>query len=938
MIGTTIQAQLPSYSWVKPITSSASSASSPSGHVSTDSYGNVYIAGSFQNTITIGSIVLTSAGSNDIYLAKYDSKGNVLWAKRAGGSDEDECYSFVVDAQGNSYLTGLYKTTAYFDKISVVSAGYDDFYIAKYDSNGNAVWVNSGNGPLDCYGSGISVDLVGNVYVTGSLWGDNNFSGIHITNNQWWNTFFVKYRSNGSICFAKAISSTGSSGANSITFDNAGHFYLGGSFSGTSTFGSTTLTSIGTISWSTAGRNADCFLSKLDTSGNFIWTKDLGANYSSGGGNGILIDKSGYLYFSGIFKSSISLGTNTFTSAGSDDIFIVKMDANGNFIWSKKYGGSNEDGNVSIVMDSKNNIYALSSYVGSMSCGSFNLNAIGGNSIQGICLAKLDTAGNFLNAKNIGTSASNANPFNLAIDNSGNLFTATSLLGASNYDTCSLTNTSSTAEIVIGKLVLSTIKLSSFIPTSAIKGDTITIKGMGFIGATSVTFGGMLASSFKVVNDSTITALVGNGKSGNVMVVSPNGAVSLGGFVFKSTGIPTNGLVAWYPFTGNAIDSSGSGNNGTVNGAALTTDRFGRANSAYSFNGNSNNIVVPYPILSQFPCDSNWCVSFWFEMSKPLDSMNSFYIFNNGSGISGQINPLGAFAHSSGKRDNIGAYWWAKAGVSTLDSIFTKNNWYNFTYLYNNSRNVLKVFVNGKDKSGDTLDVTHYGGTAVNLGKWYIGSSGWTTELFNGKIDDIRVYNRSLDSTEIQAIYHEGGYGNTLPINITNISAINNSNKVVVNWATVNELNTREFVVHHSTNGNTFNNLATLKAIGVGANDYEFTDNKPSNGINYYRLQSVDKDGSSSYSKVVSVNFGDNQSFSIIPNPAKDFATISFSKTIDKATIAVYDITGKQVITQSLNASANTYKLNTQFLKSGLYVIKVNTATGSYNEKLLINK
>jgi hypothetical protein len=74
-----------------------------------------------------------------------------------------------------------------------------------------------------------------------------------------------------------------------------------------------------------------------------------------------------------------------------------------------------------------------------------------------------------------------------------------------------------------------------------------------------------------------------------------------------------------------------------------------------------------------------------------------------------------------------------------------------------------------------------------------------------------------------------------------------------------------------------------------------------------------------------------------MPNPARDFATINFSKAVDKATIAVYDITGKQVIKQSLSAT-NSYKINTQSLKSGLYVIKVNTATSSYNEKLLISK
>jgi hypothetical protein len=77
--------------------------------------------------------------------------------------------------------------------------------------------------------------------------------------------------------------------------------------------------------------------------------------------------------------------------------------------------------------------------------------------------------------------------------------------------------------------------------------------------------------------------------------------------------------------------------------------------------------------------------------------------------------------------------------------------------------------------------------------------------------------------------------------------------------------------------------------------------------------------------------------FSVVPNPAKDFTTIRFAKIIDKATIAVYDITGKAVIKQLLSGS-NDYKLNTQSLVNGVYLIKVSTAAGSYNEKLFINK
>jgi len=179
---------------------------------------------------------------------------------------------------------------------------------------------------------------------------------------------------------------------------------------------------------------------------------------------------------------------------------------------------------------------------------------------------------------------------------------------------------------------------------------------------------------------------------------------------------------------------------------------------------------------------------------------------------------------------------------------------------------------------------------------------------------------------------------NSLPITLSSFIATANNKIIQTNWHTSTELNTSHFIIQRSTDGISFSDIGTVKAIGSGANGYEFTDHNPANGINYYRLQSVDKDGASTYSKVVSVNFGDKQSFSIIPNPAKDFATISFSKkVVDKATIVVYDITGKAVITQSLSGT-NSYKLNTQTLTNGVYVIRVNTANGSCNEKLLINK
>ena len=177
------------------------------------------------------------------------------------------------------------------------------------------------------------------------------------------------------------------------------------------------------------------------------------------------------------------------------------------------------------------------------------------------------------------------------------------------------------------------------------------------------------------------------------------------------------------------------------------------------------------------------------------------------------------------------------------------------------------------------------------------------------------------------------------PVTLLNIVATNKNGVNEVSWKTSTELNTSRFIVQHSSDGSSFTDIGTVKAIGSRANGYSFTDNNPANGINYYRLKNVDKDGSFTYSKVVSViNYGGKKEISVYHNPTKDYTTIGFGSASNKASILVYDIAGKAVITQNIKANTNSLKLNTGNLVNGIYVIEVRTETGSYEEKLVVNK
>jgi len=400
--------------------------------------------------------------------------------------------------------------------------------------------------------------------------------------------------------------------------------------------------------------------------------------------------------------------------------------------------------------------------------------------------------------------------------------------------------------------------------------------------------------------------------------------------------IPTNGLVAYYPFSGNADDSSGNGNNGTVNGASLATDRFGKANSAYFFNGTSNYIEVPNS--NSLYLKNHFTLSAWIKISdysvSSTDAISSIF---GKPRQSGWATGYSLWAYQNPYNKSAASFNGVTADGVQSTLVTPINQWVHVLCTYDSIN--LKLYINGKlDTTVKTSFTLGNYSTPLYIGTEFIPSSTNWNRFFKGTADDIAIWNRALDSSEVKSVYHQGGYNGTLPLSLIEFIATNKESCININWQTASEINTENFIIQRSTNGNSYTDIGTLQSVGNGANNYQFIDRNPENGINFYRLQSVDKDGSSSYSKIVSLKFGNKQSFSIVPNPAKDFATISFNKLVDKATIAVCDMAGKQVITKSLNEKANSYKLNTQSLKSGLYVIKVNTATGSYNEKLLINK
>ena len=257
-------AQSPNWAWAKSV---GNTSSDQGRSVATDASGNIFMTGYFAgSTITFGTTTLTSAGSGDVFIVKYDANGNVLWSKSVGSISDDSGYSVATDTSGNVFISGYFKGFSItFGTITLANVNQSfiftkENFIAKYNAAGNFLWARSASGTSDDYGRGITTDTAGNAYIIGDF------------------------------------------------------------FSPTITFESTTLTKAGPLS-------QDIFMVKYDPSGNVDWAESAG-NIGNESGLGIATDTNNNIYLTGSFSApSITFGINTLTNVGNIDVFIAKVDS-----------------------------------------------------------------------------------------------------------------------------------------------------------------------------------------------------------------------------------------------------------------------------------------------------------------------------------------------------------------------------------------------------------------------------------------------------------------------------------------------------------------------------------------------------------------------------------------------------------------------------------
>lgn len=409
---TVSNAQAPTFDWA--FATGGLNGATYNSSMALDNLGNIYSIGHFYSgpaDFDPGSdmLNLSSVGGLDIYVSKYDSSGELIWAKRIGGTEDDEGTAIAVDGSGNVYFTGNFQGTADFNPGSEVynltSNGVKDIFVCKLDSEGNFLWAKQMGGATNDTGHAIAVDNSGDVYVTGEFEKTVDFDpgtgNSPLTSRGQTDIFILKLSTTGDFQWVKHIGSESFDRGEALSIDSGSNLFLTGYFTGTVDFdpgdGIAELTSSGAT-------GASGFVLKHDAGGNFEWVTALPNNiagravttdttgniYIGGGGPGIgivklnptgvvtwekflpgpnsnatsiAVDVLGHVYTTGSFRGNIDFDPSEdqviFNSGSWHDAYINKFDASGNYVWAYQLGGPTlRNYGVAIALDASGSIYA----------------------------------------------------------------------------------------------------------------------------------------------------------------------------------------------------------------------------------------------------------------------------------------------------------------------------------------------------------------------------------------------------------------------------------------------------------------------------------------------------------------------------------------------------------------------------------------------------
>ncbi len=750
-----------------------------------DTLGNLYISSTINGSANFvsanGSVTTRSSyGQYDGFLCKVNPSGIIQWINLVGSpTGSDECAGVTLDKDQNVYITGLFFGNANFTTTSggsIVrsSAGSADIFIAKYNPAGVIQYATRGGANLLDNGIGIGVDSTGAAYVAGG-WGccGNSFAmfgGNILTNTNNWGAFIAKADPAGTWLWANGCGSANSEAFADIAVDDVNdRVYVIGHFNG-----STTLTTRpgGTAQNFNTNGNYDVMIASMTLNGAVQWGRSFGSSAIEYG-YGVELDLNRNPMFTGEFAGSTNFGGTTLVPTSTISAFFAKYSRTNVLINAQKVGTGTPVTGWDLHSSPTGITYLTGFFNGTNIIGTDTLVSAGG--IDGFVAQMYDADTTFIAAdhtllncisdsavvyipnKRIGNFVWFRNDTFFSATNGNQIktvFPGTYKAIAVNY--CAAFDT--TATVTITKSAYYTIPATGDI--NICRGDSalLTITGgtnYSWSPATGLSNAGIPNPFVKPLVNTTYNITVTQGVCTAfdtiIVGVNPNCCLTC------TTPYAINqGVVACYPFTGNARDESGNGNNASIVNANLTVDRFGTPNRAYQFNGASSYIEIPNSVSLQSPT-TNISFSFWAQINNWRVSglVNYTPILckatSTGAGqYRAMVRSDGAYAMTNGLS------WNAVVGSTT-----NLSTWYFFTITVSND--TLRYYRNGV-LLGFAVGPTAY--TLNNTTPLRLGRNDFNTlAFFNGRLDEVRVYGRTISAAEVLKLYNLSGLNGLPTIN-----------------------------------------------------------------------------------------------------------------------------------------------------------------------------
>lgn len=314
----------------------------------------IIVGATFNFSVTVGSNNFTGNGESDLVFAKYDSGGQVIWAKHFGKTGFDGVKQIAMMSDGGFMAIGTFTGAIDFGNSTgeKTSAGGFDIYVARFNSDGICQWSRQYGNSQSETAAGIAVALTDsdNIYITGVISGSVTFGSTTLDSAMGGECFIVKINSSGTVQWAKNFGGQfNSSNARGVAVDSAGKPFVLADFVGSFSIGGSTFTRAGGYDMAIAS-----FASADGTVGIKRQYGKIDSNTTGSiSARGIAIDSSGNIFATGAFNGSTNLGSlPSLTSYGGSDIFISKYNSAGDGAWSSGFGNNIADIGTGIAVNS----------------------------------------------------------------------------------------------------------------------------------------------------------------------------------------------------------------------------------------------------------------------------------------------------------------------------------------------------------------------------------------------------------------------------------------------------------------------------------------------------------------------------------------------------------------------------------------------------------